>query len=74
VRSVLGPSGERLLLRLDVGRSALHLAVWEVRVGRVPLYLMDTHLEQNSPEDQEISSRLYGGDRTMRLRQEMVLA
>ena len=44
-----------------------------VTVGRVPLLLLDTNLEENDPEDREITARLYGGDQETRIRQEIVL-
>jgi glycogen phosphorylase len=47
--------------------------VWEVRVGRVRLLLLDTDLEQNEPWDRELSARLYGGGQDVRLQQEIVL-
>lgn len=54
------------------GRSVFAKA-WKVGVGRVCLYLLDTDIEQNSPEDRGITSRLYGGDSEMRIKQEMFL-
>ena len=47
--------------------------VWRVQVGRVPLFLLDTNLKANSPEDRDITDQLYGGDIEMRIRQEIVL-
>ncbi len=47
--------------------------VWQARIGHVILYLLDTDLEENSPEDRDIAHQLYGGDRKMRLMQEIVL-
>jgi starch phosphorylase len=47
--------------------------VWRLQVGRVPLYLLDTNIPRNSPEDRSITGRLYGGDHDMRIRQEMIL-
>ncbi len=73
VRPVFGPSGGRMLLDIPLGRGTIKVAVWRVQVGRVPLFLMDTNVDGNSPLDREISGRLYGGDRTMRLRQEIIL-
>jgi starch phosphorylase len=73
VRPVLAPSGERLKVNVGWGGWDLWVYVWEVVVGRVKLYLMDTHVDANSVPDREISGKLYGGDRTMRLRQEIVL-
>jgi starch phosphorylase len=51
----------------------IHVQVWEIRVGRVRLYLMDTDVPQNAPWDRDLSARLYGGDQETRIRQEMVL-
>ena len=42
-------------------------------MGRIPLYLMDTNVEQNAPADRELSARLYGGDQQMRVSQEVML-
>ncbi len=47
--------------------------VWRIQVGRIPLYLLDTNIPQNNPDDRQITSRLYGGDHDMRIRQEMIL-
>jgi len=49
------------------------IKVWQMLVGRVSLYLLDTDLPQNRPEDRVITAQLYGGDRDMRIRQEIVL-
>ena len=47
--------------------------LWELRVGRVNVYLLDTDILENSPEDRLITAELYGGDLEMRMRQEIVL-
>ncbi|MEY2526947.1 MAG: glycogen phosphorylase [Verrucomicrobiota bacterium] len=47
--------------------------VWELRVGRICLYLLDTDTPENSPEDRLITAELYGGDLEMRMRQEIML-
>ncbi len=47
--------------------------VWELQIGRIKLYLLDTDIQQNSPEDRPITAQLYGGDLEMRIRQEIVL-
>ncbi len=49
------------------------LKVWEARVGRVRLILLDTDLPENAPADRDIAHRLYGGDRQTRIEQEIVL-
>jgi starch phosphorylase len=51
----------------------VYAKLYKIEVGQVPLYLMDTDIHPNAPEDRELSARLYGGDEEMRLAQEMVL-
>ncbi len=67
------PAGPPCVISVDVGSRAVQVAVWQVRVGRVPLFLLDTDLPENDPQDRELSARLYGGDQEVRLRQEIVL-
>jgi glycogen phosphorylase len=50
-----------------------HARVWKAQVGRVPLYLLDTNVLQNSEEDRQITGALYGGNSEHRLQQEIVL-
>lgn len=47
--------------------------VWRAQVGRLALYLLDTNLPENAPQDQDITDQLYGGDLEMRLKQEILL-
>jgi starch phosphorylase len=47
--------------------------VWRVKVGRCDLLLLDSDVEGNAPEDRELTSRLYGGDGRVRIRQELLL-
>ena len=47
--------------------------VWRVQVGRNPLFLLDTNIPENRPEDRELTSKLYSGDHDMRIRQEILL-
>jgi len=51
----------------------VQVQAWQLKVGRVPLFLLDTNMPENKPEDRAITNRLYGGDTAHRLRQEMVL-
>jgi starch phosphorylase len=73
ISPVLRPDGAEVRVRVDFPGRELELKVWQARAGRVVLYLLDTDLETNRPEDREITHRLYGGDRTTRLEQEIVL-
>lgn len=60
-------------VRVDMPDNAVFCNVWKAGVGRVPLYMLDTNLPENSPADRDITSRLYGGGTEMRVRQEIVL-
>ena len=62
-------------LKVTVEFPARHVTakVWRVRVGSVTLYLLDTDIEENTAHDRNIAHQLYGGDRTTRIEQEIVL-
>jgi starch phosphorylase len=60
-------------VQVEVDDSIVHVRAWEARVGRVPLYLLDTNIEENYPINRLITDRLYGGDREQRIRQELIL-
>ncbi|HEY1771302.1 MAG TPA: alpha-glucan family phosphorylase [Chthoniobacterales bacterium] len=51
----------------------VHAKIWELHVGRITLYLLDTDIAENDAEDRLITAELYGGDLEMRMRQEIVL-
>ncbi len=70
---VLGPDREPLEVRLKLPGRELFLRAWRVSVGRIPLYLLDADVPANRAEDRGITLNLYGGDETMRIRQEIVL-
>ncbi len=65
--------GELIKVQVQLADEALWLQVWKVQVGRVPLYLLCANLPENSREQREITNQLYGGDREMRIKQEIVL-
>ena len=66
-------AGAWLRISLELPGRALHLRGWEARVGRVPLYLLDSNDLLNTPGDRGITSELYGGSPELRLQQEIVL-
>ncbi|MEZ4516706.1 MAG: alpha-glucan family phosphorylase [Chloroflexota bacterium] len=70
---VFGEHGQELRVHVEMSGRTVHARVWRVDVGRVPLFLMDTDVEENDPWDRELSARLYSGDNEMRIRQEMLL-
>ncbi len=62
-----------LLIIVKFLEREVYLKVWKINVGRICLYLLDSDIEKNRPEDREITLKLYGGDQDMRIRQEIVL-
>ena len=62
-----------IIIDIELGERTLHLKLWQINVGRVKLYLMDSDIEQNDEDLRNITLRLYGGDKEMRIRQEIVL-
>ncbi|MFO0780004.1 MAG: alpha-glucan family phosphorylase [Nitrospira sp.] len=67
------PSGEPCRFTVDMGNRRVTAAVWKLLVGRITLFLIDTDVPENSPEDRALSARLYGGDQEMRICQEILL-
>src|SRR5579871_2306118 len=69
----IGTSGTPVTVQIDTRGGPIRAKVWRVRVGRVALLLLDSNVEGNAPEDRELTSRLYGGDGRVRIRQELLL-
>jgi starch phosphorylase len=66
-------SGRPLTISVEYPGRCVVAQVWSISVGRVKLYLLDTNVRANSPADRMITSSLYGGDRELRIRQEIML-
>ncbi|WP_346290949.1 alpha-glucan family phosphorylase [Sphaerothrix gracilis] len=67
------PDGSEIRIGVDYPDRTVYARIWRVQVGTVPLYLLDTNIEENSQYDQDICDRLYGGDIDMRIHQEIML-
>jgi glycogen phosphorylase len=65
--------GSELRIAVEYPGRIVYARVWRVQVGVVPLYLLDTNIEPNSPYDQDITDALYGGDLDTRIHQEIML-
>ena len=65
--------GEPVTVSVDLAGEKASAWVWEVRVGKCPLYLLDTNIEANPASLRQITASLYGGDRENRIRQEILL-
>lgn len=73
LQKVMDSSGQPLVVRVDTRSGYLQARVWQLDVGRVRLMFLDSNVEGNSPEDRDLTSRLYGGDNRVRIRQELLL-
>ncbi|GIW95059.1 MAG: alpha-glucan phosphorylase [Pirellulaceae bacterium] len=69
----LAPDGTQVTVQIATRNGTLRAKVWLIHVGRVKLYLLDSNVDGNTPEDRELTSRLYGGDERTRIRQELLL-
>ncbi len=68
------PDGRPVVIQVDLAGRCVFALVWRAQVGRVPLYLLDTNTPLNArAEDRDLTDQLYGGDREMRVRQEILL-
>ncbi len=70
---LLTEAGLPLTVEVEFPDRSVSLRVWEVRVGRVPLYLLDANVEPNSEADRELTARLYWSDLDRRIMQEVLL-
>ncbi|MBK7141508.1 MAG: alpha-glucan family phosphorylase [bacterium] len=73
VQLVKNGHDEPLRVTVDLDGMPVQCQIWKVTVGHIPLYLLDTNIPENSTKAREITSVLYGGDKDMRIRQEIVL-
>lgn len=73
INPVKNDMGEDLIIYVKFPKRRLYLKVWSINVGRIKLYLLDSDIEKNNPEDRDVTLKLYGGDQEMRIRQEIVL-
>jgi starch phosphorylase len=70
---VLDKNGAPVLVQVETRGGAIRAHVWRVQVGRAMLLLLDSNVDGNSPQDRELTARLYGGDARTRVRQELML-
>lgn len=73
VNPALNKDGKQVTIKVQLPEREVEVLAWETQVGRNRLILLDTHHEANSQDDKDITARLYGGDREMRISQEIVL-
>src|ERR1700756_2773672 len=69
MEAAIGKDGCPVVVSIETRSGSLQAKVWRVKVGRRDLYLLDSDVDGNAPEDRELTSRLYGGDLRIRIRQ-----
>ena len=70
---VKNPDGSELRIHIDYPGRRVYARAWKVSVGTVSLYMLDTNIEPNNRYDQDITDQLYGGDKDLRIHQEIML-
>lgn len=73
IEPVRQADGSEVRVSVDFPGRTVWIKVWLAQAGNTRLYLLDTHLEENSPADRDITHQLYGGDRRTRIEQEILL-
>ena len=70
---VVDAAGQPVVCSVTIGISEVRFRAWRVNVGRNPVYLLDTNLPENEQHYRDLTLRVYGGDSTTRIMQEVVL-
>jgi starch phosphorylase len=73
VLPIKNADGSPVMVSVDMPGRTVNARLWVVQVGRVPLYLLDTNVESNSPNDRQLTARLYSNDVDLRISQELIL-
>jgi starch phosphorylase len=66
-------AGQRIVCEVEIGFNTVAFQAWRVNVGRCSVYLLDANLPQNEPMHRDLTLRVYGGDSTTRIMQEILL-
>jgi glycogen phosphorylase len=70
---VLKDDGTELTISVDIPDGPVQARIWELRIGRTPLYLLDSNIEINNPTGRQLTTRLYWSDINLRIMQEILL-
>ena len=73
METAIGKNGRPVMVQVDTRHGPIYAKVWRLKIGRCDLFLLDSDVEGNTPEDREMTSRLYGGDGRVRVHQELLL-
>jgi starch phosphorylase len=70
---LLEPDGKPVTISVDLPGREVFARLWEIHIGRIPLYLLDSNVDENSTIDRDLTSRLYSSDLDLRISQEIIL-
>jgi starch phosphorylase len=73
IQATKDQNGNDVIISTDFPGRTVHAKVWEIHVGRIKIYMMDTDIPENNFDDRHITSILYGGEQEMRISQEIIL-
>jgi starch phosphorylase len=73
LEAVLDKDGKQLVCSVDITMNQIFFHVWRINVGRIPVYLLDTNRPENPQHFRDLTLRVYGGDSTTRIMQEVLL-
>ena len=73
MEAVADENGTPVTCSVDIATDKVTFRAWQINVGRCPLYLLDTDLPENLPYYRDLTLRVYGGDSTTRIQQEILL-
>jgi starch phosphorylase len=73
ILTITDDEGQPLTVSVFLAGREVHARLWQIQVGRVPLYLLDSDVEGNSPPDRALTARLYSSDLDLRISQEFIL-
>lgn len=73
VTPILNPEGSQITVTVDLTGRTVYAQLWKIQIGRVPLIMLDTNVEANSPNDRMLTARLYSNDVDLRISQELIL-
>jgi len=71
--SIVDESGNDILIGVNIADQHVQVKAWKLQVGHITLYLLDTNVPQNNPDNRAITHQLYGGDEHTRIKQEIIL-
>jgi len=73
ITPVIDQNGNQVYISVEFPGRMVYARIWQVKVGRISIYLLDTDFDLNCPEDRGLTSTLYGGDQETRIQQEILL-